>query len=93
MTATGGALDATLKGPIDDLGGEGTLTIGSVEVGGREAGDVSADLTLARASSAYARVRPKSTRPLDVSIGLEGTEYLRGPGYGRRLRHPCSLAR
>ena len=80
VTATGGALDATLKGPIDDLGGEGTLTIGSAQVGGREAGDVSADLALA---AGIVRVRaraPKVNAALDASIGLGAPNTFEGQG-------------
>ena len=80
VTATGGALDVTLKGPIDDLGGEGTLTIGSAQIGGREAGAVSADLALA---AGIVRVRaraPKVNAALDASIGLGAPNTFEGRG-------------
>ena len=88
VTASGGALDVTLKGPIDDLGGEGKLTIGisaNRRARGRRgqrgprAGRGQRPRTRASAQ------RQRGPRCLDWS---RGTEHLRGPGDGCRLRHP-----
>ena len=80
VTVTGGALDATVKGPIGDLGGEGTLTIGSLQVGGRNAGDVSADLALAAGIVRIRARAPKVNAALAASIGLGAPNAFDGQG-------------
>ena len=63
VTATGGALDATLKGPIADLGGDGRVTIESVRVSGRETGNVESNLTMScRRDPDASRARRKHRR-------------------------------
>ncbi len=80
VTATGGALDVTLKGPIDDLGGEGKLTMASAQIGGREAGAVSADLALAAGSVRVRARAPNVNAALDASIGLGAPNTFEGRG-------------
>jgi outer membrane protein assembly factor BamA len=70
VIATGGAFDGVVRGPATDLGGEGKLTVGSVEIGGRGAGAVMADLTLAAGNVRVQARAPNVKTTLDASISL-----------------------
>ena len=71
VTAMDGALDATLKGPIADLVGDGRLTFGSVHVSGRDTGNFESSLTMSAGVIRMAARAAKTKAALDVSIGLE----------------------
>jgi outer membrane protein assembly factor BamA len=78
VTATGGALDATLNGPIADLGGGGSLTFESVHVGGRDTGNLASNLTMSAGVVRVLARAPKVKAALDVSIGLQGPNAVDG---------------
>jgi len=78
--ATEGALDGVVKGPLTNLAGGGTLTVGSVAIGGRGAGTVSADLTLSERTIRVATRVPSVNTALDVTIGLENPHSFDGHG-------------
>ena len=80
IAATHGAFDGVFKGPIMNLAGGGKLTIGSVAIGGRSAGTVSADLTLSEGTIRVAARVPNVNTTLDVSIGLENPQSFEGHG-------------
>ncbi len=71
VAAMDGALDATLKGPIADLSGDGRLTFGSVHVSGRDTGNFESSLTMSAGVITMAARAAKTQAALDVSIGLE----------------------
>ena len=78
--ATEGTLDGVVKGPLTNLAGGGTLTVGSVAIGGRGAGTVSADLTLSERTIRVATRVPSVNTALDVTIGLENPHSFDGHG-------------
>jgi outer membrane protein assembly factor BamA len=80
IAATNGAIDGVLKGPITSLGGEGKLTIGSVEIDGRGAGTVTADLTLSEGAIRVAAHAPSVNTTLGGSIGLDDPNSFEGHG-------------
>src|SRR5262245_55745249 len=80
IAATGGTFDGVLKGPITSLGGEGTLSIGSVTIGGRDAGAITADLTMSAGVVHVAARAPTVKTTLDVSIGVEAPNAFDGHG-------------
>jgi outer membrane protein insertion porin family len=80
IAAANGVFDGVLKGPIMNPGGEGKLTIGSVEIGGRDAGGVSADLTLSEGTLRVAARAPSVNTTLGASIGLENPNSFEGHG-------------
>jgi outer membrane protein insertion porin family len=78
VTATDGALDVTLKGPIVDLKGDGRLTFESVHVAGRDTGNLESNLTMSAGVIRMVARAPKAQAALDVSIGLEGPNAFDG---------------
>ena len=72
MTATDVTLDAALKGSIADLGGEGSVAIGSVDVAGRNLGNIAGDLTMTAGVVSVRARAPKVNAALEASIRLEG---------------------
>jgi outer membrane protein assembly factor BamA len=72
VTATDVTLDASLKGPISDLGSEGSLAIGSVAVAGRDIGNVASDLTMTAGVVGLRAHAPKVKAALEATIGLHG---------------------
>ena len=66
------ALDASVKGPIADLDGEGSVAIGSVDLAGREIGNVAANLTMTGGVVRLRARAPKVKAALEASIGLAG---------------------
>ena len=78
VTATDGALDVTLKGPIADLRGDGRLTFESVRVSGRDTGNFESNLTMSAGVIRMVARAPKTQAALDVSIGLEGPNAFEG---------------
>ena len=80
IAASGGSFDGVLKGPITNLGGGGTLAIGSVNIGGREAGGVTADLTVSAGVAHVTAHVPVVKTTVDVSIGLEAPNRFDGHG-------------
>jgi outer membrane protein assembly factor BamA/autotransporter translocation and assembly factor TamB len=80
IAAAAGAFDGVLKGPVTKLGAEGTLTIGSVNIGGRGAGAVTADLTLSAGTVRVEARAPSVKTTLDASIGLETPNPFSGRG-------------
>ncbi len=80
LAATGGAFDGVLKGPVTDLGAEGKLTIGSVIIGGREAGAVTADFKVSAGTFRVEARAPSVKTAIDMSIGLEAPNTFEGQG-------------
>jgi hypothetical protein len=78
VTATDGALDVTLKGPIADLKGAGRLTFESVHVSGRDTSNFESNLTMSAGVIRMVARAPKTQAALDVSIGLEGPNAFEG---------------
>ncbi|HET9084107.1 MAG TPA: hypothetical protein VFN41_06840, partial [Candidatus Limnocylindrales bacterium] len=70
IAASGGAFDGVLKGPVTKLGGGGKLTIASVEIGGRGAGAVNAELTVFPGSVRVEALAPSVNTSLNISVGL-----------------------
>ncbi len=75
-----GAFDGVLKGPATDLGGEGSLTIASLNVDGRAVGDIAADLTLAAGTVRVQARAPGLQTNLDASIDLVDPNTFEGRG-------------
>jgi outer membrane protein insertion porin family len=80
VTAAAGALKGVLKGPVTDLGGVGTLTIGSMNIDGRSAGDVAADLTLAAGTVRVQARAPGIKTALDATLGVASPNTFEGRG-------------
>jgi outer membrane protein assembly factor BamA len=80
LTATSGTFDGVLTGPMANFGGGGTLAIGSVDIGGRDAGAVTADLTIAAGVAHVTARAPTVKTKLDVAIGLEAPNSFEGHG-------------
>ena len=78
IAATGGTFDGVLKGPITNPGGRGILAIRSVVIGGRDAGAVTADLTISEGVAHVAARAPAVKTTVGVSIGLEGPNRFDG---------------
>ncbi len=78
--ATNGAFDGFVKGPFTNLVGDGKLTIGSMAIGGRGAGAVSADLILSEGTIRVAARALSVNTTLDVSVGLESPYSFDGHG-------------
>jgi outer membrane protein insertion porin family len=80
VIATGVALEATMNGPIGDLRGDGRVTIGSAQIGGRRAGAVTADLSLTGGIVRVGARAPDLHAALNASIGLESPNTFEGQG-------------
>ncbi|HEX7282585.1 MAG TPA: translocation/assembly module TamB domain-containing protein, partial [Vicinamibacterales bacterium] len=71
VTATNGALDLTLGGPLDDLSGGGRFMFESVRVSGQEIGNVESNLAVSAGVMRMVARAPQAQAALDASIGLE----------------------
>ena len=69
------------------LAGEGKLTIGSVDIGGRGAGAVAADLAVAGDTLRVEARAPSVKTTLDASIGLEDPNAFDGHANAGGVRH------
>src|SRR4029434_9156672 len=80
IAATAGTFDGVLKGPVTNLGGEGKLAIGSVNVDGSGAGAVTADLMVAAGTVRVEARAPSVNTTLDISLGLADPNPFDGRG-------------
>jgi outer membrane protein assembly factor BamA/autotransporter translocation and assembly factor TamB len=80
IAATGGTLQGVLNGPITNAGGNGTLTFGTLDIGGRGAGGVALDLTLSERTLRVQARAPDVKTSLDVSVGLGNPNAFEGRG-------------
>jgi outer membrane protein assembly factor BamA len=80
IAATSGAFDAVLKGQASRLAGGGKLTVGAIDIGGRDAGALTADLTLSEGDLRVEARAPSVKTMLHVSIGLQGSNPFDGRG-------------
>jgi len=83
IAGAGGTFDGVLKGAVGhltNLGGGGTLAIRSMEINGRDAGAVTADLTMSSGVVHVVARAPNEKTTLDVSVGLEAPNRFDGHG-------------
>jgi outer membrane protein assembly factor BamA len=80
IAATAGTFDGVLKGPVTNLGGEGKLAIGSVNVDGRGVGAVTADLMVSAGTVRVEARAPSVNTTLDISLGLADPNPFDGRG-------------
>jgi outer membrane protein insertion porin family len=75
-----GAFDGVLTGPATNLGGEGSLTITSMNIDGRGIGDIAADLTLASGTVRVQARAPGLKTTIDGSLDLMNPNTFEGRG-------------
>jgi outer membrane protein assembly factor BamA len=80
LAATGGVFDGTVKGPLTQIDGGGTVAIGAVQVGDRNTGAITADLTLSGSTLRVNVHGLERKARIEGSIGL-GAPY-RFEGHG-----------